>query len=333
MEQDLRLEMEKVRRAIDAELRRIRAEKSFPLDLYEATFHLLLSGGKRIRPFLTVKTAQMFDSEFDAALPPAVAVELLHNFTLIHDDIMDRDEFRRGVPTTHVIWGDPTAIAAGDALFSLLFSYVVSEMRRRRIDPSVIVSAVEILSKGAETICGGQIMDLLAEKYVSTESEYIEMVYMKTATLFRLSSMLGGIVGGADETQKKHLDSFGRNIGISFQIVDDVLGIMGRPEVTGKPVGSDLKQGKNTLILIHALKNSSENGKMVISSVFGNKEAKPVEVEGAIDLILNLGSVDFARRMAKQYMEEAIDSLRKLPKNVHRDSIESLACFIYARER
>ncbi|MFQ5710205.1 MAG: polyprenyl synthetase family protein [Candidatus Geothermarchaeales archaeon] len=333
MDESLRRKLNDIRNAVGEELRRIKEENRFPQDLYDAAFHLPLTGGKRVRPFLAIKSAQMFGSDVRDALPVAIAVELLHNFTLIHDDIMDRDEFRRGVPTTHVVWGEPIALAAGDALFSMIFSYVVEEMGRRRFDPPIIVSAVETLSRGAQTICEGQTMDVLAEKYISKESEYLKMVYKKTAALFKVSCVLGGIVGGASEKDRKHLDEFGRNIGVAFQIVDDVLGIVGDPKVTGKPVGNDLRLGKKTLIVIHALEKGSGRDRREISSIFGNEEAPPERLGEVIDLLIRLGSVDHARETARKYMDRAIDSLLMLPDNEHRGDIESLARFICSRER
>ncbi len=333
LDDEFREEWEEISKAVDAELHRLRAERMFPLALYDGAFHLTLSGGKRVRPFLVVKSAQLFGAEKEKALPAAVAVELLHNFTLIHDDIMDEDEFRRRVPTTHVLWGVPVAIAAGDALFSILFSYVIEGLRDKGCRPSLTEGVVEYLAKGALRVCEGQVMDIRGEKYISTESEYLDMVARKTASLFEVSCVLGGLIGNADQEDLKLLRAFGRDVGIMFQIVDDILGLMGDPEVTGKPVGSDLRRGKMTMMVVYALRHASLEDRSRLESILGDEGAHDDDIKWAGKLIASLGSVEYARTSARSFLEGALTSINSLPLNEHRAMLEAMAHFIYSRER
>ncbi len=328
-----RNEWKEIGKAVDAELYRLKAERRRPAELYDGAFHLPLSGGKRVRPFLVVKSTQLFGAEWERAFPAAVAVELLHNFTLIHDDIMDKDEFRRGVPTTHVLLGVPTAIAAGDALFSILFSYVVRGLREAGCQPSLTERVVESLAEGALRICEGQVIDIRGQEYVSSEAEYLDMVTRKTASLFEISCVLGGLIGEADHEDLSHLRIFGRDVGIMFQIVDDILGLIGDPEVTGKPVGNDLRRGKRTLMVIYALEHASDEDRARLGSILGDEEAHEDNIRWAGEIIASLGSVNYAHRSAKTYLERALTSLSTLPDNEHREMLEAMAHFIYSRER
>lgn len=321
-----------IKKLINEEIDRIRKLNYFPEELYDAAFHLITKGGKRLRPFIVLESTKIFTENFEGAIPVAVAIELLHNFTLIHDDIMDEDEMRRGVKTTHVIWGVPVAITAGDVIFAYLFKYVVEELTSKKVEKSKLVRVVQSLADGAVKVCEGQIMDLLASKYIKSENDYYEMVLKKTSTLFKISASLGGLMGNASSQQINHLESYGEKLGISFQIVDDILGLMGDPKVTGKPVGSDLREGKRTIIILHALRHASEEQKKIILNRLGKKEIQPNDVKIVVDLLKNLGSIDYARRKAKEYAEEAISSLKNLPMNEHRDILESLARFTYLRE-
>ncbi|RLG60695.1 polyprenyl synthetase family protein [Candidatus Geothermarchaeota archaeon] len=324
--------LSKIKKLIDNEILRLKNLNMFPEELYNAAFHLLISGGKRLRPFMLLESTQIFSNEINKAFPTAIAIELLHNFTLIHDDIMDKDEMRRGVRTTHVVWGVPIAITAGDVVFSFLFKYVVDESLKRGVEMSKILHIVRTLADGAVKVCEGQIMDLLAQKYVDSEEKYFEMVLKKTSTLFKISASLGGLIGGASEDQIRFLEKYGENFGISFQITDDILGLIGDPAITGKPVGSDLREGKKTIIILHGLRNSSEVQRSKILSCLGVRTSSEKKLKEVIEILKDIGSIDYARKKAIKYSKIAIGYLRRLPKNEHREILESLAKFTYSRE-
>ena len=298
------------------------------LELYRASRHLIEAGGKRRRPFLVLKSCEAVGGREEDALPAAAAVELLHTFTLIHDDIMDRDEVRRGVPTVHVRWGLDTAIMAGD----LLFAKVFQSLSQTGVPPERVVEAVGILAEAAVEICEGQAMDMAFERLEEvSEDEYIRMVSKKTAALMRASAMCGALCGGGSRRQVEELGRYGLNAGIAFQIVDDVLGVVADERRLGKPVGSDLREGKKTIVLMHALKNASEEGRRRILSVLGRRDAPKSELEEAVEAMVEAGSIEYARKLASEYAERAKEALKELPETKARRMLAELVDFFVAR--
>ena len=330
--EELLSELGRIKNRVNTEIFRIKNSLKYPKELYDAVFHLLSRGGKRLRPFVLIKSTELFSGDTDLALPVAVSIELLHNFTLIHDDIMDQDEMRRGVKTTHVIWGIPIAMTAGDALFALLFKYLVEELERKGMKADKIATITRMIADAAIKVCEGQTMDVLAQDYIRTESDYFEMVSKKTSTLFRISAMLGGLIANASEESQELLGLYGENLGISFQIADDILGLVGDPKITGKPLGSDLREGKRTIILLHAMQSLDETYKMKVNAVLGNRNVSEEQILEVIDILKQAGSIDYAREKAKIFAEKAIDYLNNLPNNDHRKYLEMLARFAYIRQ-
>jgi geranylgeranyl diphosphate synthase type I len=322
-----------LRDRVNEEFFRIRAEKDYPPDLYDAAFHLIFSGGKRIRPFVLVESALLFGSREDVAMPPAVGLELLHNFTLIHDDIMDEDPYRRGVESTYEKFGVPVAITAGDALFSYLFSHIVRGMAEAEADYQTIAETIDILADASLKVCEGQAMDVLHSKYIAGESECFKMIRLKTASLFAAAGEIGAVVGGADSSQTQHMSEYGTSLGMMFQVVDDILGVLGDSDVTGKPVGNDLKRDKRTLIVLHALKNSSDGERERIMEVLGDSEAEDEEIKDVTQILVDRGSVEYAKGAADEYRRRAIQSLRALPRNEHREALSSLVELLFRRKK
>ncbi len=325
---DLKSEMKRIKDLVDKEIRGIKSTIEGPTDLVEASFHLVLSGGKRVRPFILIKSAELFGSTIDRAMPAAVAIELLHNFTLIHDDIMDRDEYRRGVKTTHIVYGEPVAIIAGDFLFSYVF-YILS----KNYPPDIGLKLVELYSNASNLICMGQTMDVLPDKYIGSPDEYLEMIYRKTGALIEASAVAGGVVGGASEEGLKALQEFGSKIGIAFQIADDILGIVGDPKVTGKPVGNDIRNGKKTILVLSALERMDEPSRRRFLRVFGNLGCSEEEVMEAIDLIVSTGAIEDSREFMKSLYNDSIDALRTLPESEAREYLMEMARFIIYRDK
>jgi len=330
---DLLKKLQLVQKRVDAELSRVRATKPYPPDLYDAAFHLILSGGKRVRPFLLLESAYLFGANDAVSLPPAVGLELLHNFTLIHDDIMDQDSYRRGVATTYAKYGVPIAITAGDALFSYLFSYIVEGMSRAGAPAELVTETIRVLSQASLRVCEGQAMDVMHSKYIADGSEYLQMIELKTASLFSAATEIGATIGGASSSQSGDILRYGRDLGMMFQIVDDMLGIYGDPEVTGKPVLSDLRRGKRTLILLHALEKCSKGNRERIRAVLGNPSVTQEEVTAVAEILVDLGSLDYARKVADTYRERALRSLSNLPKNEHRETLASLVDSLFTRKK
>ncbi|MDO7697617.1 MAG: polyprenyl synthetase family protein, partial [Nitrosopumilus sp.] len=218
--------------------------KGNPKKLYDAAGHLIVNGGKRLRPYMVIRSCQILGGKSSTAMIAASAVEMVHNFTLVHDDIMDNDEMRHGVPTVHKKFGMPIAILAGDVLFSKAFQ-IISESK---LSPNANTHLISRLAKACVDVCEGQLLDIKMadEKRIPTEAEYITMIGKKTAALFDVSCAMGAICATNKPKDISNLSAFGRNLGIAFQITDDLIGVMGDPKVTKKPVGNDLREGKKS---------------------------------------------------------------------------------------
>lgn len=280
-----------------------------PNVLYKAAAHLIANGGKRLRPYLVVKSCQMLGGKTKDALPAAAAIEMVHNFTLVHDDIMDNDEMRHGVPTVHTRFGVPLAILAGDVLFSKAFEMVSTDNVKNTLASSGLVSR---LAKACVDVCEGQVLDIkMAEgKKIPTKAEYITMIEKKTSALFEVSCAMGAICAKrpADVT---NLASFGKNLGVSFQITDDYIGVLGDPKITKKPVGNDLREGKKSLPILLAIQKADPKSKKIILKVFGNSRATKSEIARAIETMRSLDIEEDVRRAALDYAQRAKQALAK----------------------
>jgi geranylgeranyl diphosphate synthase type I len=192
--------------------------KGNPKKLYDAAGHLIVNGGKRLRPYMVIRSCQILKGKVSNAMPAASAVEMVHNFSLVHDDIMDNDEMRHGVPTVHKKFGMPIAILAGDVLFSKAFQVITDS----KLSPSATTQLVSRLSKACVDICEGQLLDvkMAEEKKIPSQAEYITMIGKKTAALFDVSCAMGAICATNKPKDISNLSSFGRNLGIAFQITN-----------------------------------------------------------------------------------------------------------------
>jgi geranylgeranyl diphosphate synthase type I len=304
-----------------------------PEVLYGAARHIIDAGGKRLRPFMVLKCCKLVGGREEDAIPTAAALELLHTFTLIHDDIMDKDEKRRGVPAVHSQWGIPIAIIAGDLLFAKVYEAITKFTDSKRVNPNRILQVLREVSEATITICEGQTRDMMFEnKETISEAEYFDMIQGKTAALFEISARCGGILGGANKKHVKHLGEYGRYSGIAFQIIDDVLGLIAEEKVLKKPVGSDISEGKRTLIVVHALEKASQNQWKKILETLGNKSASPEKIRKTIELIDSLGAIDYAKQVAEKYITKAKQALADLPDTEDREDLLSLSNLIFDRK-
>ncbi|ACX72144.1 Polyprenyl synthetase [Methanocaldococcus vulcanius M7] len=292
-------------------------------ELYNASKHLLFAGGKRLRPYLTVITYNLKKDNMEEILPAAAAVELIHNYTLIHDDIMDNDDERRGKPTVHVVYGEPIAILAGDLLYAKAFE-AVSNIK----DSKKAHDVLKILSKACVEVCEGQAMDMKFENYNPTMEEYLEMIRKKTGALLEASVEIGAIMADCSEEEKTALKEYAKRIGLTFQIQDDVLDLIGDKNKIGKPVGSDIREGKKTIIVIHALKTLDEEKKRRLLEILGNKNIGEEEIKEAIEILKP--SIEYAKELMKIKTEEAKNYL-KIFDEERRKVLEDLADFIISR--
>jgi geranylgeranyl diphosphate synthase type I len=278
---------------IDTALREV-LDKRAPRDLHDACAYLPLAGGKRLRPLLALLSCGAF-SDHRKALPFGISLELIHNFTLMHDDLMDRDALRRGIKTTHVVYGEPLAILAGDTLYSMAFEHIAESYGGPLARALVQQTAHMTLE-----ICHGQSLDMAYERGEPTEEEYLEMVYKKTAVFFERAALCGAIIGGGNENAAKDLGEMGRDMGIGFQLWDDLLSIVGKEEQTGKRVGNDIVRGKRTLVIIRAKQRG------VNIKALGKYDASDEDVREAIKQLEDCGAVDEVRRIADGYFSRAV---------------------------
>ena len=278
-----------------------------PRGLYEAATHLVASGGKRLRPHMAIKSCEALGGTAAAAMPAASAVEMVHNFTLVHDDIMDNDEVRHGVPTVHRRFGTPVAILAGDVLFSKAFEAVLGP--RVGAERSALLAAR--LAAACTMVCEGQMLDMemAGSAHTPSEDEYLEMVSKKTAALFDAACAMGAISAAAPRRDVSRLASFGRNLGIAFQITDDLIGVMGDPAVTKKPVGNDLREGKKSLPILMAVESAAGPDKKLIERCLGNRRASKSDLAAAVEAVRNMGIDGEVRRRASLYAGRARRSL------------------------
>ncbi len=288
------------------------------------------AGGKKLRPFLAMITAAAFGEDEDKAIPYGVAIELVHNFTLVHDDIMDKDEKRRGRKTLHKKIGEPRAINAGDGLFALAFKKLVEidvegETLRRLLDE---------LSTSVVKVAEGQEEDISFEgSYEISEEDFIEMIEKKTSYLFRAATRGGAIIGGGDEKQVEEMGEYARKMGIAFQIQDDYLDLIGEEDKIGKDVGSDIKEGKRTLMVIKSLNELPSDDKERLIEILEEEENTDVEVREAIGLLEKAGAIEYSRELAEEYAQQAKEHLRLIPDGEHKDILEGLVDYIISRDK
>jgi len=279
-----------------------------PPELYEPVRYILSMGGKRIRPALVILACDMFAGEVAAALIPAVAIEVFHNFTLLHDDIMDRSERRRGKPTVHVKYNENVAILSGDVM-SILASRLMNQA------PGVVLNVVhEVFTKTAMQVCEGQQMDMNFEELLSvSEEEYLTMIELKTAVLIAASLKIGAILGGSSQRDAEDLYEFGRNLGIAFQLQDDLLDTYGDPLVMGKNQGTDIVDNKKTFLVIQALEAASGTQKEELIRWLKEVDKDPREKIKAVTAIFDALNVKkVTEKRVRDYYQMALTNLENL---------------------
>ena len=306
-----------------------------PKELYKASAHYISSGGKRLRPFIVLKASELFGGSSRKAMPAAAAVELVHNFSLVHDDIMDNDNVRHNVPTVHASYGIPLAILAGDILFSKAFQLMSVGGLKEGISEKSISEMVSRLSTACINVCEGQALDMqMASEGVTAYSErdYISMIEKKTASLFELSCSLG--VLSADNCNKvdlERLSIFGKNIGIAFQLIDDLIGIVGDPKVTGKAVGNDIREGKKTYPMVLVLEKADLQEKNKLLRIFGSRNTTDWELKDAIKIVSGLGIEQDIRTLAESYISRALLSIDGYIESESKKALQTSADFIAQR--
>jgi geranylgeranyl diphosphate synthase type II len=292
-----------------------------PRNLYEPVTYILGLGGKRIRPVLTLMSAEIFDASYKEALPAALAVEVFHNFSLIHDDIMDDAPLRRGNETVHEKWDVNTGILSGDAMLILAYQYF------EQYEPSVFRDLAKLFSKTALEVCEGQQWDVDFENREDvTLSEYLKMIQYKTAVLLGAAMKMGAIIAQTS-TQNAHLIyDFGLHLGIAFQLQDDYLDAYGNPETFGKQVGGDIIENKKTYLYLKAMEFATLDQKEQLLHLYSIKPQDNFEkIESVKELFIATGASPATQNAIQEYTQKASDTLNKL--EIHPDKKSILRAF------
>ncbi len=309
-------------RAIEAEL--VRDAASQVRAITEIASYLREGGGKRIRPALLLLAARALGYEGRGAVRLGAVVEMVHTATLVHDDIIDAAETRRGRPSANTNWGNSKCVLAGDWLYMQAFRVALEERNFKVLD---------LLIGLTQQMVEGELLQMETLGRMVSESEYFDLIYRKTACLFHVSMRLGAVLAGATETAEESLGEYGRNLGVAFQIVDDVLDLTASEKVLGKPVASDLREGKATLAVIHAYENASAAERAVIDRVV---EAQMPDAAGHAEILRILErhhSVAYAMGVASQYAEMARETLADLPESDARRALMLAPDFVIARDK
>ncbi len=276
-----------------------------PQSLYAANDYFLGLGGKRVRPVMCLMGNELFDEINADAWHVATAIELFHNFTLIHDDIMDAAPLRRGLETVHYKYGANTALLAGDVMLVAAYEYL------NKINTGYLKSIINIFSKTAKEVCEGQQLDMDFEKLPNVSlDDYLKMIELKTSVLLAASLQMGAIIGGAGEGNQNHLYAFGKNLGIAFQIQDDYLDAFGDPEKFGKTAGGDIKQNKKTFLLIHALETANANQKEELNFLLTENGAD--KVERVLKIFRDCNVDDWAKKLKQTIFHKALYHLEEI---------------------
>jgi geranylgeranyl diphosphate synthase, type II len=296
-----------------------------PETLYGAATYMLEDGGKRIRPLLCLLGNELFGTIQENCWKIAMALELFHNFTLIHDDIMDKAPLRRGRATVHAKYNESTALLAGDVMLLQSYEYL------NDTDPLYVRSLIQLLNKTGAEVCEGQQLDMDFEKRDKvTLDQYLHMIELKTAVFLAASLQMGAIVGGAVAEDQMHIYAFGKNLGLAFQVQDDWLDSFGNPSTFGKQVGGDILSNKKTFLLVSALEKANSAQKQSIHSLL--QSIAPDKVERMMELFRSTGVDQSAQQAKKAYMDSAYFHLGKInvPEN-NKTALRQLAEYLLER--
>lgn len=297
-----------------------------PASLYDACEYFLQLGGKRIRPVMCLMGNELFDNISADAFEAATAIELFHNFTLIHDDIMDKAPLRRGMQTIHTKYNESTALLSGDVMVIQAYEYI------NKIRTNYIYKILSLFNKTARQVCEGQQLDMDFEKKDAVElQEYITMIGLKTSVLMGASLQMGAILGGAGEGNAKHLYEFGLNLGIAFQLQDDYLDAFGDPEKFGKQVGGDIVANKKTFLMIHALEVATAEQKEALQNLMAIDTSD--KVAQVLSIYKSCGVDEWAKSLKEKYVAEAFQHLEDIAVlSVRKKPLQQLASFLVQRE-
>jgi len=276
---------------------------SEPKDLYEPIQYSLSQGGKRLRPLLALMGNALFEGDIEKVINPAIGLEIFHNFTLLHDDIMDQAPIRRGVPSVYKKWDINTAILSGDTMFVLAYDYVTNS------DPSFLVEVLRVFNQTAREVCEGQQYDMNYEtQEVVNVDDYIEMIRLKTAVLIAAALKIGAITAKASGQDAQNIYDFGINIGLAFQLRDDLLDAFGNQEVFGKPIGNDIVTNKKTYLYIMAYEKANASQKAELDRAYALADSEE-KVSAVMKVYKELKIRELTEEMIEHYYQKSLSYL------------------------
>ena len=288
---------------ISGELSSIKYPKN-PLSLYEPIEYILDLGGKRMRPILVLMAHQLFGKNIEKAIPPALAIEIFHNFTLLHDDIMDNAPLRRGQKTVHEKWNNNVAILSGDTMLVQAYQLMAD------VDNTIVKQVLAVFSKAAIEVCEGQQWDMDFETQSDVSiPDYLKMIEYKTAVLLGAALQIGGITAGASKEEQNHLYAFGRDLGIAFQLKDDLLDAFGDAETFGKQVGGDIMANKKTYLYLKALALADGTQRQNLEQYFSTNDTSQLKVDAVKTIFSNLEIPDLTTNLIREYHARAMENL------------------------
>ncbi|MDR3750134.1 MAG: polyprenyl synthetase family protein [Terracidiphilus sp.] len=290
----------------------------------EIAEYLREGGGKRIRPMLLLLSAHALGYAGQGAIRLGAVVEMVHTATLVHDDIIDGADIRRGRPSANTTWGNEKCVLAGDWLYMQAFKVALEEKDLRVLD---------LLIGLTQQMVEGELLQIQKLGKAVSEAEYYDLIFRKTACLFAVSMRLGAILAGSTEAQETSLAAYGRAVGLAFQIVDDVLDLTATEEVLGKPVASDLREGKATLAVIHSIDHGTAADRQTIQRVLDDRSFEHVTREQIQQILVRNSSVEYAMSVADRYAEQARQALASLPDSEFKRSLLWVPDFVVARDK
>ncbi|GAB4261004.1 MAG: octaprenyl diphosphate synthase [Methylomicrobium sp.] len=300
----------------------ILAELSSDVVLINQVGHYIVgNGGKRLRPMLLLLAAKALGQVQNSHLTLAAVIEFIHTATLLHDDVVDESELRRGKESANAVWGNAASVLVGDYLYSSAFEMMVRTNNMR---------VMEILSKTTTAIAEGEVLQLLnCNNPETTEAKYLEVISRKTAILFSAATRLSAVISETDSETEENLARYGQHLGIAFQLIDDALDYKATKEELGKNLGDDLAEGKPTLPLIHAIQNGTTEEKQIIVDAIktGNRDA----FQEVYAVVQNTQAITYTEQRAEEEARKAIESLAGLPESVYKDALTTLAEFSVQR--
>jgi octaprenyl-diphosphate synthase len=290
----------------------------------EIAEYLREGGGKRIRPTLLLLSAHALGYSGQGSIRLGAVVEMVHTATLVHDDIIDGADTRRGRPSANTNWGNEKCVLAGDWLYMQAFKVALEEKNLR---------VLELLIGLTQQMVEGELLQIQKLGKAVSEAEYYDLIFRKTACLFSVSMRLGAVLAGASEAEENRLATYGRTVGLAFQIVDDVLDLTGTEEVLGKPVASDLREGKATLSVIHSIDHGTAKDRQSIQRVLDDRSFENVSRQQIREILVRNGSVEYARTVADRYAEQSRQALAALPESEFKRALLWVPDFVVAREK